>query len=60
MQQLQIHIYQKHPKVNFSIEVYICSLDFIGFIATYPFSSKMTRKVYIQNTVNKQVTGTHY
>jgi len=38
-------------KVNFSILVYF---HFIDFITTYPFPSKMTKKVYIQNTINKE------
>lgn len=41
--------------VNCYILVYIHSLDFIDFIATYLFPSKMTIKVYIQNTVNKKI-----
>ncbi|PEL91542.1 hypothetical protein CN615_00970 [Bacillus pseudomycoides] len=48
MQHLQIHIYQKHPKVNFCIFVYIHFPLNIEFPLFFRISKKTPTKVYIQ------------
>lgn len=48
-------IFLKYSNVNFWIFVYIQIIDFISFIALCSFSPKSLTKIYIQNTINKEI-----
>ncbi|WP_223260386.1 hypothetical protein, partial [Bacillus mycoides] len=53
---IELYISNKKANVNFSILVYFQIPLIIEFIPIPLISSKLARKLYIQNTTNKEVS----